>query len=168
MNELTQEQLIVQALALEAHNLENTPDVYALGLLQGRLKQADELGYEMSDEELVIHTRQYYNMLHTDYTDVIKFNSLSFNDEIHYKKNSDSVTVLVKGIQFDFDILAKGSLVCVDVNIVDQIKAQFESTIFFWFDWLEDIVKSISKIDIETVRYQVSINQITSKLYIDR
>jgi hypothetical protein len=79
----------------------------------------------------------------------------------------DTVTLEADGVEFEFDTaIANKRWICNSVKVLPN-SYEFESLLFFYADWLEDIFDSFPQIDQFTVRYMLFAYDIAAELSID-
>ena len=156
----TQEQLERLIPALDPTKLENAPDIFSLGMTQGIFKQAMELGYEFNDAELIEHNDAYDYILRAETIapESIEFESSRLKTIIRIIKGDDkAITVMAGGITFDFDGAVAGDDFwwCDNVYVEGDVEAVFESSVFFWADWLEDFMEGMKTNGYEVGEWQL-------------
>jgi len=153
--------------AIDPTILLNTPDVYALGLLVGKVNLAKELGYEFSDKELSEANNDYFYLRCADRED--ELGTLYTNRmDIHitYLKKETTLEFTADGIKF----ICEQSMSlqwCADIVVEDAVP--FESVCFFYNDWLEDVLETVvSALEVSehSVRYELFACNIAKDLTI--
>jgi len=163
MQKLTQQQLLQAALNFNRDLLERN-DLYALGTLVGWLNLATNLGYELTDKKLKELNKEVANLIDmagggraitylTAHT-----NRLDIAIEISYDK--ETLIFTADGIEFSCE--KTGDLQwCTDINIIIPESKSFESVCFFYNDWLDDVLETM------TTLYDVSEDSVKYMLFAD-
>ena len=79
------------------------------------------------------------------------------NIETTFTDDAGLKILVADGISFAFDTQGPSSWICVDVTVLENARS-FESAVFFYMDWLEDILASYTAIDAYALRYMLFAN----------
>lgn len=84
------------------------------------------------------------------------FNTSRLDTEVAIVEHGTTTTIKAEGIIFEFDteIHPDGKWHCTNITVTREAR-MFESTVFFYMDWLEDIFDNLIEIDQYVVHYML-------------
>ena len=96
-----------------------------------------------------------------------KINTTRLNTEVTIvENNTDTKLLKAEGITFEFDAQNPKAWVCTAITVTRNAR-EFESGIFFYMDWLEDILDSFDEIDQYALHYMLFALSIEQDLTIE-
>ena len=84
---------------------------------------------------------------------VINTNRLN-TEVVIVENNSNTKLLKAEGITFEFDAQDSNAWVCTDVIVTRQARS-FGSGVFFYMDWLDDILQSFPEVDEFALHYML-------------